>query len=150
MGAYVIDQHLEVRAPIAFVFERLVDHEAMSAWPGLSACLLVREGTPRNGLGAIRELHTYGMVLQEEVVQYEPPHRYDYRIIRGLPVQHRGTVTLAEDGPGVKLHWHIEFSSKWPGVAGGAGRALDAGMPRALAFFKADAERRFAQSQVKP
>jgi uncharacterized protein YndB with AHSA1/START domain len=86
----VIEVSAQIAAPIDHVFERLTDHEAMVDWPGISACKLVVEGAPRNGLGAVRRVTVSGLTLDEQVVTWEPPSRFEYRIIRGLPVKHRG------------------------------------------------------------
>lgn len=125
----------QIDAPQEFVFQRLVDHQAMSRWPGVSSCRLIREGTPPNGVGAVREVKTGGLTLIEEVVLFEPPHRYDYEVTRGLPVEHHGTVTLTPAGSGVRLDWVVELSSRAPLVAGVVGKVLDLGLGRALAFF---------------
>ena len=141
MGRAHVRDTIDIQAPIERVFERLVDHEAMSDWPGIAYCRLVREGTPRNGLGAIREMRARGLRLVEEVVHYEPPVRYDYSIRKGLPVDHLGSVTLAPKDGGVRLTWEIRMRSRWPLVCGVVGFLLGKGLPSALAHFKAKTEK---------
>ncbi len=141
MGKAQIVETIEVRAPIELVFERLMDHEAMSDWPGVSSCRLVREGSPRNGLGAVREVVGNGLTLLEEVVAYLPLEGYDYKITKGLPVDHLGSVRLKSIDDGVRLTWNIRMSSRWPFVCGLVGRGLSHGLPKALAQFKAAAEK---------
>lgn len=146
MGRFQTITSVDVNAPIDVVFERLVDHEAMARWPGIQSCRLVREGQPRNGLGAVRRIRALGVTLSEEVVQFDPPHRYDYSIIKGLPVTHRGTVTLAQQGPSVRVSWSVSLASRIPLVSGVVGRLLGLGLPKALAYFKAETERLGARS----
>jgi hypothetical protein len=73
-------------------------------------------------------------------VRFEPPHRYDYTIIKGLPVKHLGTVTLAETGAGVEVRWSVELESAVPFLAEGVACALGRGLPGALGAFAAEAE----------
>ena len=65
-------------------------------------------------MGAVRQVKTHGLTLLEEVVHYEPPFRYDYRITKGLPVDHLGSVRLAPTEDGVELSWEVRMSSRWP------------------------------------
>src|SRR5205823_2264091 len=98
---------IDVDAPPERVFERLVDHEAMARWPGISRCTLVREGSPRNGVGAVRRVTAMGVTLEEEVVEYEAPRGYVYKIIKGLPVSHRGEVKVLPRGQGSTIDWRV-------------------------------------------
>jgi ribosome-associated toxin RatA of RatAB toxin-antitoxin module len=74
------------------LFAVLTDHERYDRFRGVQACTLIKEGnTERNGLGAIRRVHLGGpAVLDEEIVVFERPAVYEYRIIRArpFPVQH--------------------------------------------------------------
>ena len=60
---------------------------------------LEREGEPApNGVGAIRVLRAVGPPLREEVIAYEPPSRFSYKLLSGLPVRdHVGTVELTPE-----------------------------------------------------
>lgn len=136
MGQVHVVKKILIDAPIERVFEQLVDHEAMSDWPGVGSCVLVREGAPRNGLGAVRQVKTNGLSLLEEVVHYEAPTGYDYRITKGLPVEHLGTVRLSEMGDGVELRWEVRMSSGWPLICGFVGSRLSKGLDQVLPWFK--------------
>jgi len=129
-----------ISAPIELIFDLLTDHDGMSRWPGVSSCRLVREGRPRNGLGAIREVKALLTTLQEEVVRWEPPTRFDYTIIKGLPVKHLGVVTLVQYGSQVLVSWDVSLNSAAPLVKV-VGSVLKRGLPKALAFVKKEAER---------
>ncbi len=141
MGKGAVDIEASIRAPIARVFERLIDHEGMAKWPGIGACRLVKEGTPRNGLGAVRRIKVSGITLDEEVVHYDAPTAFDYAIIRGLPVDHhRGQVRLAETGGAVRVTWSIRLSSRVPLLAQLTALGLRRGLPKALAYLRAELE----------
>jgi hypothetical protein len=124
-----------VRAPLPAVFDRITDHESMRDWPGISRCELIARGDPKNGLGAIRRITAGGLTLDEKVVTWEPPHRYEYTIVRGLPVDHLGTVTLTEQRGGVDVEWSVSLKSRVPFIAELTGAALRLGLGRALRHF---------------
>ena len=137
-----VDARERIRAPIAAVFEALSDHEGMARWPGIGASSLLREGTPRNGVGALRRITAGGLTLDEEVVAFEPPRRLEYTIRRGLPVTHLGIVTLVEDGDVVEVRWQVEMSSSWPLLCPAVAVGLRWGLRRALRHVRAELERR--------
>jgi len=139
---------IRIKAPLAFVFERLVDHESMNDWPGVGSAKLAVEGTPnRNGLGAVRVIRAKGLSLHEEVVHFEEPTRYDYTIIKGLPVEHLGSVRLSEGPDAVELSWEVSLQSSWPLVGPIVMFLLARELPGALSHFKQDTERRFEASR---
>jgi uncharacterized protein YndB with AHSA1/START domain len=141
MGQGAVDEVLTIRAPIAKVFARFTDHEGMASWPGISGCRLVKEGMPRNGVGAVRRVKAGGGVtLDEEVVLYEEPTALDYTIIRGLPVKHRGQLRFAEVDGGVQVTWTVRMSSRVPLVAQVASYMLRRKLPKALAYLKEELE----------
>ena len=146
MGQTHVSKKVQIQAPIELVFERLVDHDAMSDWPGVTSCRVVRDGTPRNGLGAIRQVKTHGLTLLEEIVHYEPPFRYDYQITKGLPVDHLGSVRLSQTDGGVELSWDVRMSGRWPLICELVGNRLSVGFDRALAWLKAETEKAAAGS----
>lgn len=129
-----------IQAPIELVFETLSDHESMHTWPGVSKSKLVTEGSPRNGVGAVRALKTGGLTLHEEVVLYESPNRYDYTIIKGLAVDHLGSVRLTEDGEFVEVAWEIQMSSKIPFFAQIVGKLVRKGLGDVLQHVKSEIE----------
>jgi len=134
MGQSRVVKEAVLAAPPARVFARISDHEAMSEWPGVSGCRLIQEGTPKNGVGAIREVRARGLTLHEEIVVFEPPNRMEYTIIKGLPVTHRGVLQLVEVPEGTHLTWTVEISSKFPGLAQVVGWALKQGLGPALSY----------------
>lgn len=141
MGSYHVHWTATIRAPIEVVFERITDHESMRDWPGVADCRLIQEGAPRNGVGAVRQVRVRGLTLNEAIVHYEPPVRYDYSIVKGLPVIHRGSVTLEEHGGATTLTWTIDMSSHVPLFARVVGWQLKAALPKVLAYFTRETER---------
>jgi uncharacterized protein YndB with AHSA1/START domain len=137
MGHSQIRVRATLRAPIPLVYERLTDHEDMRNWPGVSDCKLSREGTPRNGVGAVRVVsHGPLFSVSEEVTLYEPPLRLGYKIIKGgPPIRHQGMVTLAERGDQVDLDWEIQISSRVPLLAQLVGGMLRRGLSHVLASY---------------
>ncbi len=130
----------DVRAPLELVFERLSDHEAMGEWPGITSVRLAREGTPRNGLGAVRVVKASGLTLDEEVVRWDPPNGFDYQIIKGLPVDHLGRVALTAGEGATEIEWHIRIASRVPFLAPLLIARLRSGLPAALAHFAKQTE----------
>jgi uncharacterized protein YndB with AHSA1/START domain len=99
----------EVKAPPEVVFDVLTDHRGYSAITPLRKAQLEREGDPApNGVGAIRVLHSVGPPLREEVLVYEPPHRFAYRLLSGAPARdHMGTVELMPSAAGTAVTYAV-------------------------------------------
>ena len=142
MGQFDVHASIEIEAPIEAVFEQLTDHESMAGWPGIQSCQLVKQGAPRNGVGAVRRVRAGFISLDEEVIRFDPPQGYAYTIIRGLPVEHRGTVSLTAHQARVTVSWDVHIASRWPLMAQVIGRALARGLPGALAHVKKQIEGR--------
>ena len=102
------------------LFTVFADHEGYGRFRGVKKCVLIRPGRDeRNGLGALRRVHLGGpTVLDEEIVAYDPPHSYEYRIVRArpLPVKHTlGRVELeALDANRTKVVWTSTFEIPIP------------------------------------
>ncbi len=140
MGKSCVQYTLQIRASIESVFARLTDHESMGDWPGVSSAKLLVQGQPKNGMGAVRVLRARGLSIHEKVVHFDPPNRYDYQIIKGLPVRHLGSVRLTQEGELVTVHWEVKMSSKIPFVAQLIGKMLKDGLPAALEHVKNECE----------
>jgi len=127
-----------IEAPPEAVFARFNDHAGWSAWAGAGRVSLAREGTPdRNGVGCVRAFES-AMGLQEEVTEFEPPHRMTYRIVRGgFPIKnHRGEVRFEPDARGTRLVWSVEFGSRIPFSEGAIARFLRRMFGRLLTRFE--------------
>jgi uncharacterized protein YndB with AHSA1/START domain len=106
-------------APIETVFDAITNHRGIadSVW-AVRRSTLDREGTPApNGVGAIRRLEAVGPTIVEEIIDYQRPTRYAYKMLSGAPVRdHVGTVELREAGTGTTVSWHLRSTPKIPGV----------------------------------
>ena len=104
--------------PIEKVFDTLTDHRAIAnyVW-AVRRSTLDREGTPApNGVGAVRRLVAVGPAIVEEIIDYQRPVRYAYKMLSGAPVRdHVGTVELREAGTGTEVSWHLRSTPKIPG-----------------------------------
>ena len=105
--------------PIEKVFDTLTDHRAIAnyVW-AVRRSTLDREGTPApNGVGAVRRLVAVGPAIVEEIIDYQRPVRYAYKMLSGAPVRdHVGTVELREAGAGTEVSWHLRSTPKIPGL----------------------------------
>ena len=74
-------------APIETVFDTLTDHRAIAnyVW-AVRRSTLDREGTPApNGVGAVRRLEAVGPAIVEEIIEYQRPKGYAYKLVSGAP-----------------------------------------------------------------
>src|SRR3954453_22609864 len=106
----------EIAAPPETIFEVLVDHRAYASITPLRRSELEREGKPSpNGAGAIRVLGSVGPPLREEILTYENPHRFSYKLLSGLPVRdHVGTVELTPGEEGTKMIYAVRTMPTLP------------------------------------
>ena len=105
-------------APIETVFDALTDHRAIAGYTrAVRRSTLDREGVPApNGVGAVRRLEAVGPALLEEIIAYQRPTGYTYKLVSGAPVRdHVGTVELREAGTGTEVSWHLRSTPTIPG-----------------------------------
>jgi uncharacterized protein YndB with AHSA1/START domain len=106
-------------APIETVFDALTNHRGIAdyVW-AVRRSTLDREGVPApNGVGAIRRIEVIGPPFVEEIIDYQRPTRYAYKMLSGAPVRdHVGTVELREAGTGTTVSWHLQSTPKLPGA----------------------------------
>jgi uncharacterized protein YndB with AHSA1/START domain len=123
MASFTIER--TIAAPPEVVFDVLTDHRAYPRYTRLRKAVLEQEGSPdANGLGAIRRLHAVGPPIREEVIGFERPARFSYRVLSGLPVRdHVGEVTLGPAGGGTQMTYRIDVTPTVP-VGGGLVVAL--------------------------
>jgi uncharacterized protein YndB with AHSA1/START domain len=106
-------------ASMETVFDAMTDHRGIAGyvwWCRRST--LDREGAPApNGVGAVRRLASIGTTFVEEIIEYERPARYAYKMLSGAPTRdHIGTIELREGGTGTEVSWHLRSTLKIPGV----------------------------------
>jgi len=92
----------EVAAPPETIFAVLTDHARYADFTPLRRSTLEREGEPApGGVGAIRVLSSLGPPLREEVIAYQAPSRFAYKLLSGAPLRdHVGTVELSAGAAG--------------------------------------------------
>jgi uncharacterized protein YndB with AHSA1/START domain len=122
--------------PPAELWRVYTDHARWKEWAGFRDSWLEREGAPdRNGAGCVRGFSGLpGQAVFEEVLEFEPPRRMTYRLVRGgLPIRdHLGEVLLEPDAGGTRLVWRCRFVSKLPGLGGVIRRGIRYFFARAL------------------
>jgi uncharacterized protein YndB with AHSA1/START domain len=107
------------KASIETVFDAMTDHRGIADY--VWACrrsTLDREGTPApNGVGAIRRLVVVGPPFVEEIIEYQRPSRYAYKMLSGAPTRdHVGAIELREAGTRTAVSWHLRSTLKIPGI----------------------------------
>lgn len=114
MPSFTFDR--TVAAPPEVVFEVLTDHLGYAGITPVRRVDLEREGEPApNGVGAIRALHLVGPPLREEVLTFEPPRRFSYRLLSGAPVRdHVGTVELTPGDVGTTVTYAVRTTPTVP------------------------------------
>ena len=102
----------------------------MTAWNPLGPVKRITDGAPeRDGYGPERLLSTPLGPVVEQVVHFDPPSVYRYRVIKGSPfVCHQGEIRLSPHGEQTDLTWTIRFRPKLAGT----GSLLAAGFSRVL------------------
>jgi uncharacterized protein YndB with AHSA1/START domain len=120
----------EVNAAPEVVFDVLTDHRGYAEITRLRKSTLEREGDPEpDGVGAIRVLVAVGPPIREEVVVYERPSRFSYKVLSGLPVRdHVGTVSLEPSEGGTRVTYALKAIPTVPF----AGKLVMVGIKRAV------------------
>jgi uncharacterized protein YndB with AHSA1/START domain len=136
----------QIAAPPETVFEVLTDHRGYSKISPLRKSELEREGEPApNGVGAIRVLSAVGPPLREEVVAYEPPLRFSYALLSGLPVRdHLGTVELTPSEGGTRIVYAVRTTPTLPFVGGAVIAGTKLAIKQLLNGIAKESERRAA------
>ena len=136
----------QIAAPPETVFEVLTDHRGYSEITNLRKSELEREGEPApNGVGAIRVLSAVGPPLREEVVAYEPPVRFSYALLSGLPVRdHLGTVELTPSDGGTQVVYAVRSTPTLPLVGGAVIAGTKLAIKQLLSGIAKESERRAA------
>lgn len=136
----------QVAAPPETIFAVLTDHRRYSEITPLRKARLEREGEPvPDGVGAIRVLSAVGPPLREEVLAYEAPVRFSYKLLSGLPVRdHVGTVELTPNGDGTRVVYAVRTTPTVPLAGAAVVAAVKIGVKQLLGGVVAEAERRAA------
>jgi uncharacterized protein YndB with AHSA1/START domain len=138
------DLRARVAAPPETVFAVLTDHGGYARISPLRSSTLERHGTPTpNGVGAVRRLALVGPPLREEVTGFEPPTRFAYRLLSGIPVRtHTGEVTLTPAGAATDVLYHVHTVASIPVPDGVWGTLVRPAIQQLLRGIVREAERR--------
>jgi uncharacterized protein YndB with AHSA1/START domain len=133
----------EIAAPTETVFEVLTNHRGYAEITPVRRVEMEREGElAPNGVGAIRVLHAVGPPLREEVIAYEAPSRFSYKLLSGLPVRdHVGTVELTPNGTGTKVVYAVRTHPTVPLVGGAVVLAVKQAIKQLLGGVAKKSER---------
>lgn len=138
----------QVAAPPEVVFDVLTDHRRYAEMTLLRKAELEREGDPApNGLGAIRVLTVAGPPMREEVIAYERPSRFSYKVLSGLPVRdHVGTVELTPLDQGTQVIYAVHTTPTVPVGGFAVVAAVKQGIKTLLSGVAKESERRAANA----
>lgn len=143
MSHFTVAAERMVEAPIDTVWSMVADARGYSSWARLGVSELEREGdeTP-DGVGAIRNFGSAGVVSREEVVAFDPPTHLGYVLLAGLPIRnYRADVRLtATSARRCRVTWSGEFD---------AAPAIGFVMRPFLGFVLGDFVRRLAKEAPK-
>jgi uncharacterized protein YndB with AHSA1/START domain len=146
MASFTLER--EISAPPETVFDVLVDHRGYAEITPLRKVELEREGDPApNGVGAIRVLHSVGPPLREEILTYEEPSRYSYKLLSGLPVRdHVGTIELTPGEGRTKVTYAVRTMPTVPVVGTVVVGVIRLGVKQILSAVAKESERRASSS----
>jgi uncharacterized protein YndB with AHSA1/START domain len=112
-----IDLNIHIQAPIERVWELLSDQEGYTFAKQVSEAKLLREGdSDKNGVGAVLKIRAMGATITWEIVTFDPPKRFEYRITHfPIPFRHEsGTVDLTSRDGGTDANWVSSFEVPIP------------------------------------
>ncbi|OMC56287.1 polyketide cyclase [Mycobacterium sp. IS-836] len=124
-------------APAATLFRLVADGANWSKWakPIVLHSSWARQGTPApGGVGAIRKVGMWPVLVQEETVEYEQDRRHAYKLVGpASPAKdYFGEVVFTPNAAGgTDIHWTGSFTE---GVRG-TGPLMRAAMGGAVRFF---------------
>lgn len=134
-------------APIEVVWHTLASHEHWPEWSPFDEVSIERAGSPsRDGVGAVRMTRLGRKKAREEVVRFDAPHTYGYRLLSGLPVSdYEALVLLTEVPGGTSIAWEAEFRERYPLTGPVVASRLEAFLQEMVASLAAAAAVPFAR-----
>ena len=135
-----LEHTMRISAPANIAWAAIARHEEMGRWIGIGSVRRTVDGAPDpDGRGSERLLALAGVRTTEQVLAYDAPRLYRYRVTKGSPfVCHQGEVRLRAVGDETELTWQIRFRPRVPGTG------------RALAFALSRTLRRVLRSGLRP
>lgn len=137
-----IEASRRIDAPPDRVWALLSHHEGMKRWAPVREVIRRRPGDPDpDGVGAIRTVRAFGMVVDERITAFDPGKRLAYTLVEGAPIRdHAAEVTLEADAGGTRVVWSVRFRPLVPGTGWLLERMLRRGLERSLDGLRARAE----------
>jgi hypothetical protein len=125
------------------VWSVLADTTAWPSWTGFDAVEVERPGEAApHGIGAIHRFRTKMLVTREEVLAFDAPTRYEYRLLSGLPLRdYHAEVVLTPERGGTTIVWRSRFLPGIPGSGPLARRFVRAIITRMTTALAREAER---------
>ncbi|MDQ0377826.1 SRPBCC family protein [Amycolatopsis thermophila] len=123
-------------APPAALFRLETDGARWSEWakPLVVVSRWDRWADPVGGVGAIRAVGAWPLLMREETLEYEQDRRHVYTFAEPAMVRgYRGEVLFEPEGTGTRLTWRGSFQEKVPG----SGPVVLAGLRTAIRFLSA-------------
>jgi uncharacterized protein YndB with AHSA1/START domain len=116
-----IDVRASSTAPPDRAFALLADARSWPRWAPFDEST-VEEG---EGVGELRRFQTGRRTTRERVTALEPPHRFAYELVSGIPIRdYRAEVALTPANGGTEIRWRSSFRAKIPGTGGLVRRRL--------------------------
>jgi len=115
MEAIELDIH--IAAPIEQAWEFLSDQEGYTFASQVKEAKLLQEGdNERNGVGAVLKVRAMGATILWEIVDFDPPERFEYHITHfPIPFRHEsGTVVLTSRDGGTHASWVSSYEVPIP------------------------------------
>jgi hypothetical protein len=108
----VVEARAVSTAPRQVVWDVLADGRSWSSWGQWSSTVYDVEGAPSpDGVGAVRRFRRWPVTSVERVELFEPPSRFGYELLSGLPIgEYHSVVTLTDVAAGgTDIDWRSEF-----------------------------------------
>jgi len=124
-------------APAATLFRLVSDGANWSSWakPIIVSSSWARQGDPApGGVGAIRKIGLWPVLVQEETIEYEQDRRHAYKLVAppSPAKDYFGEVVLTPNAAGgTDIHWTGSFVEGVPGT----GPLMRAALGGAVRFF---------------
>ena len=145
MARNVVEATVRAGAPRQTVWDVLSDLRSWREWGDWQVTDVEREGDPPPyGVGAVRRLVRRPLTIRELVELVEPPSRFGYTLLSGLPLRdYHAVVTLTDAGPeSTNIHWQSRFDARWRILDGPMRAFIRATLDDVARKVAAEAERR--------
>ena len=108
-----IDVHAQAQSSPQQVWTVLADTASWADWAPFDE-VAIEQG---HELGEIRRLRSGRITTRERIVGFDPPRRYVYEIVSGLPIRdYVAEIVLSPSQDGTQVRWQARFRAKVPGT----------------------------------